>query len=167
MKNLFKLVSIAALAAVLVAPTFAQDPGPGGKREGGQREGRAGGPGGGMKRMAEMEKQILSKLDLTAVQTTKIEALNKKFQADVKELMEEMKGQGNVGQPGDRKGGGKLGELRKSHHDTMMKILTPSQQENYKTLRKEMMEKLKEKGGNRPGGGRKGGAKGGAGAGKP
>gem|GEM_PF-4125774 len=52
-----------------------------------QGEGGQGQKGGGM-RVGRMQEEILAKLNLSAEQKTKIEALNKRLQAEVQKLMQ-------------------------------------------------------------------------------
>lgn len=155
MKTLFKTIVSIAILAALVVPSTAQDSGPkGGQRPGGQ-VGAGGkgdrGPGMRMGGMRKVEEKVLGQLGLNAGQKQKIEALNKKFEADVKKLMDEMQKQGKNA---DRKAmGEKVRKLMEGRRDGLFKILTPAQKSKYEQLMKAEMEKMrKEREKNRPGG---------------
>ncbi len=137
MKKVVNLLVMIVMAAGLVAPALAQDPGP---RNGGPRAGQGGGRGGMMKAQEEM----LAKLNLTDAQKSAVKALNAKTAEALKGLQSKPEGQRREAMQG----------VMKAHQDGLKKILTPAQWEQLQKMRKEMAEKRKKEGGNkRPGGG--------------
>ncbi|MBS1705066.1 MAG: hypothetical protein JST40_04270 [Armatimonadetes bacterium] len=142
MKSILKLVSVAALAAMVIGSSFAQTPpgprgggkGPANGQQGGQRM-----RGGGM---MKMQQEIFAKLNLTADQKKKIEALNKKT-GDAMRALENKK-------PEERRTA--MQKIREDHQNALMKILTPKQQQEYKKLMKEQMEKFRKEHPGGPGG---------------
>ena len=105
----------------------------------------------------KMGEEILAKLNLTAAQKTKWDALTKQRRAE----MEKMRGTDPSKM--DRKA---MMEKMKGWQDKFMAVLTPDQQKKYKALAKEAMEKWQKDHPGGPGGaGGFGGREGGAGAG--
>lgn len=134
MKKIYSLLAIGGLALSLSAISFGQDAGPQGGQLGAQKR-QGGRMHGGGKHMAKLQAEVLAKLNLTADQKAKIEALNKNTQTEVKTIVTE-------GQGGDRQEiGKKIREVQKNHRESLNKILTPAQQAKFKEL---MMAKMKE-----------------------
>lgn len=181
MRKLLSIVVAGALVAGLIATVSAQGAGPKGGQKSGVQPGQGGpgGPrGGGQRaRMADLMKKIQP--PLTADQTKKIEAINSKFRED----MQKLRGaggpgrQGQQGQQGQRQQGArpdmaKFMELNKKRMDAINKVLSKKQQESFKKLTAEMMQRFQQgrgpggAAGNRPpGGGAKPPAKNGSGKG--
>ncbi len=170
MKNWMKIALCLAIVGSVVTPTLAQDAGPRGQ---GNRQQRANGQ---QDQMRKIEAKVLAQLKLTTEQKAAIDALNKKFEEDLKKLREEMRGQGARGKPaagaGQRPGAGeasrqenpmrgKMRELMDTRRKNLMKILTKEQGATYQKLMKEEMEKLRKERGQGGGGQRRGGAGGG------
>lgn len=130
MKKTLSFLCTAAIALSLAATAGAQAAGP--------KEGQK--PAfGSEKRQAAMKKmraELLAKLDLSDEQKQKVEALDKKFAEDLKAAMKASKGDREAAK-------GKMGEMRKSHQEAMMKILTPEQQRKFMDFRKEAMKKAR------------------------
>lgn len=131
MNKLVTMVTVAALAVGMSVSVMAQQPGP----KGGDAKRGPGGIGGRFGRMAEMEKDILAKLNLNADQKKKIEALNKKTKTKMEALMKE---------PGEMKDKReKFREINQNRRDEMNKILTPAQQKKYKELWQEKVKEMR------------------------
>lgn len=165
MKRVITILMAAVLAgsmSIAVAQTAGPGKGKGGGAgvQGGQRG--PSGQGGGRARMQEMQKKIFDQLGLSAAQKTKIDALNKKYMAD----MEAMRGkQGQGGQPGANRE--KFQAMRKAHDESIKKVLTAAQLKKYEELRKKQMEEFRKqfgqgRGPGGPGAPAKGGAAGGS-----
>ncbi|HVL39236.1 MAG TPA: hypothetical protein VM328_07580 [Fimbriimonadaceae bacterium] len=154
MKRLTAFLAVAGLALGAASITFAQAAGPAkqGDKQGAQgaKQGAQGGQQGNFgARRAKMNEEIFAKLNLTAAQKTKIQALQKKSQEKMRALMQK---------PGDRQAKRpEFQKLMKENHDALMAILTPAQRTKFEALRKEAMEKLRgqrgQGGPGRPGGG--------------
>lgn len=146
-----KKLTLAIFVALVTAVAMAQGPG------GGQRgPGGPGGPGGrGGQRMDPKARlqQMVKDLSLTADQTKKVEALQKKMMDTMTKLRSA---------PGDRSS--KMDQFKKMRDEFnggMKKILTPAQQAKFEKMQKERMNR---RGGGGPGGpGGPGGKGGGAG----
>ncbi len=170
MKKIASLTLMALMGLSLVAPAFAQAPGP----KGGAQAGPGGRQGGGnrMARMGQMEKDIFAKLNLKADQKKKLEAIDAKYKAKFAEEMKKMGGPGGgMGRPGPGgPGGGRTGgpggpgggpggpggamggmrEMMQARRKEQMGVLDKVQQKKYT----EMMEAERAKWrANRPGGG--------------
>lgn len=156
MKKICTLVGILAALGALATASFAQKPGPGQGGKGNKVDGGKGGPGQGgrMQGMRKMQEEILAKLNLTADQKAKIKSLNDKFQKEIQDLMK-------AGDPQSNRD--KFRELSKTHREAMLKILTPAQQKQYKTLIDEARKKFGGPGGPGGAGGNRGPGKGGGG----
>lgn len=128
MKKTLTLLCIAAISMSLVATAGAQAAGP--------KEGQKPAFGSEKRQAAskKMRAEILAKLGLSAEQKTKVEALDKKFEAEARTIIAAAKGDRKAAQE-------KLTELRKSHQQEMAKILTPDQQRKLMELRRESMKK--------------------------
>jgi hypothetical protein len=152
MRNLFKLIAVAAVASTLVAGAFAQAAGP----TGGGVKGGAGAQGGkqgnfaGARKGGKLELEILAKVNppLSADQKTKIEQLNARTKESLMALKEKAK-------TGDRAAlRPEIQKIQEERRNGLKSILTPAQQKSYMDLMKEAMLKL------RKDGARKGGGKG-------
>jgi len=158
-KILTILVSTMALAA-LATSAFAQGAGPKGGFGGRGGQGGPGGMPGG--RMAKMQGEILAKLNLSADQKKKIDALNAKRQEEMKKMFG-----GGPPAEGDRdKMREKMRESQKAYRKELDKILKPDQAKKYDALLKEARDKMRAQMGG-PGGPGAGGPGGRAGGGKP
>ncbi len=139
MKNLLKLIVVAcAMGALTFA--MAQDPGPGRKAGGPQGGGRP----GGERRMGMMggrQQAVLEKLNLTADQKKKIEALRKKQAEEMRGAF--AKNRPEPGQKPDPAMREKMKAARDKYEKELMAILTPDQQKKFKALMKEEMEKMR------------------------
>ncbi|MBS1716275.1 MAG: Spy/CpxP family protein refolding chaperone [Armatimonadetes bacterium] len=144
-----KRLLILSLLAVSTASLLAQAPGP---KAGAPGQGGAGGHGEKMNRMGQMEKEILSKLNLTADQKKQIAALQKQLKPKREALMAQMKDA-----KGDRTKMQALRPqfqaLRKEHEEGLMKILTPAQQKQFKDAIAQWMKDHPRPGGGAGGGG--------------
>lgn len=126
MKRLLSGFIVTALVAALAVPALAQAPGP---KPG---DGKAQAQARGM-RTGGIHDDLVAKLNLSAAQKTKIEALKKKNQDAVKKLM---------GNGADReKNRDKMRELMESSRKEFLAILTPAQRTQYEQLVKAEMEK--------------------------
>lgn len=135
MKKLLALLATTVLALAVVAPAFAQQPGPGGRPGGAGGQGRMMNPER-MKQLEEIRTKVLGQLGLTAAQKTKIQALDKKLKEDVDKLMKA---------PGEqREKAPKLRELRQKHQEATMAILTETQKTKFQELMREEMRKMME-----------------------
>lgn len=142
MKNIFRIITIAAAALSLAAVGMAQTPGPKGNKQGIQGKGQAG-KGFGQGRMRGMSKEFLTKLNLDANQQKQVDALEKSTQSKVQAIMNT---------DGDREGKmKKMREVMQGHRDALGKILTKQQQEQLKKLMAEARAK-REKDGKGPDG---------------
>ena len=153
MNRIVKLFCSGEAVMALGTGVFAQDAGPKGKGGQGQGQFRQGPGGQGKKgpgmRVGRMQQEVLAKLNLTAAQKAKIEALNKKMQAEVQKLM----------QGGDREQmREKFRPLMEQHRKDLMAILTKEQQVKYEQLVKEAREKMRQGRGGPGGQGPAGGA---------
>ncbi|MBV6457137.1 MAG: hypothetical protein HONBIEJF_00244 [Fimbriimonadaceae bacterium] len=120
----------------LTAVGFAQTPGPKGNKQGFQGKGPGGKGFGG--RMRGMSKEFLAKLNLTADQQKKVEALEKSTQSKVQAIMNT---------DGDRESKmKKMREVMQGHRDAMGKILTKQQQEQMKKMMAEARAKRQKDG---------------------
>jgi len=157
MKNLARNLTFAVAIMALNSVSFAQGAGPQGGAPGvGQQGGRRGGGQGmgGMRRMggarmAQRNKELFAKLNLTADQKKKIEALQKKHQEKMRATFTQA-----GGPSADRQAlMEKFREMQKGYRAELMKILTPAQEKQYSAAVKEMREKMrKERGQGGPGG---------------
>lgn len=130
MKKFLTLIAIATMALGLGAVSLAQDAGPRAGQLQGKQKGRHGGGGA---RLMKVQKEILAKLNLTADQKRKVEELDKKTQADVKELMDSGKQ--------DRQ---QMKQIMEEHRAGMAKILTPEQNRRFREMMLDAMKKMKE-----------------------
>lgn len=151
MKNIFRVLTVAVAAMSLAAVGFAQTPGPKGNKQGFQGKGQDGKGFGG--RMRGMNKELLGKLNLSADQQKKVEALEKSTQSKVQAIMNT---------DGDRESKmKKMREVMQGHRDELNKILTKPQQEQLKKLMAEARAKRQKDGkgpdgkGAKPGSGKK------------
>lgn len=125
MKNIFRVFTVAVAALSLAAVGLAQTPGPKGNKQGFQGKGPDG-KGFGQGRMRGMSKEFLAKLNLTADQQKKVDALQKSTQTKVQAIMNT---------DGDREGKmKKMREVMQGHRDALGKILTKQQQEQLKKM---------------------------------
>lgn len=160
MKKVICMFSMIAACLALTTSALAQAAGPKGGAPGGQAgERRQQGPGGGRMGGMRMSEEMMAKLSLSAAQKQKMEALQKKMQAEMKALMD--------GNKGDREAmRDKVMPMMKKYREDMNKILTKAQQAKLEALRKEMMEKRRKDGfggAGAPGAGAKPGSKKGGG----
>jgi Spy/CpxP family protein refolding chaperone len=140
MKNLILTLTVAALA---VAPITlrAEDP----KPERPKREGGAGGPGGpsgGRMNPEERLKKMTEMLTLTQEQQDKVKAIMESGREEfgkLKDLPEDQRRE-------------KMREAFQQQNEKILAVLTPEQQEKYKTA---MAERMKQGGDRKPGEGRK------------
>lgn len=150
MKRIFTVFTVSALTLALSAGLFAQGAGPKGGGVGQQK----GQEGRGFKR-GKMNQEFMTKLNLTADQKKKVEALQKSTQEKMRALM------GKGGAPGDRQGmREKFKPIMEAHMKAMKEILTPEQEKKLEAMRKEMRSK---RGGPGAPGGKGGPPKGGGG----
>jgi Spy/CpxP family protein refolding chaperone len=179
MKKFFSLIVAGALMAGIVAIAPGQGAGPksGGVQGGPKQPGGPGGQGGrqgNRVRFADLMKKIQP--PLTADQTTKIEAINKKSREEMQKLRGAGSGPGGPprngaqgGPPsGQRPDMSKFMDIMKKRNEAINKVLTKKQQESFKKLTADMMKRFQQGrgGGGRPGGppppgGKAGGGKGG------
>lgn len=135
------------VAVAMIGSAFAQGAGP---QAGGPGQGKGGkrGPGGPMGRRGgpmNFDGPVLDKVNLNATQKSQVKTLKEKLGKDMKAAFD--KNQGNrEAMRTAMKGVGK------SYRDGLMKILTPAQQKQYKSLMKAEMEKRRKEMGNRRGG---------------
>lgn len=173
MKKWMMIALTLVMTTSMVAPAFAQEAGPRGQ---GNRQQQGNRQNNDQQQLRKIEEKVLAQLNLTADQQAKIADLNKRFEAEMKELREQMRGQGGQGrqggQGGARPGAGgpggrgeadnpmrtKMRELTEKRRTELMKILSKEQGERYTKLMREAMQKLRqERGGQRGGQGRRGG----------
>jgi Spy/CpxP family protein refolding chaperone len=139
MKKIVMVSVVLSAAFALTTASFAQTAGPSG---GAPAAGFVGKKGGGALQILKINKDILAKLNLTAEQQGKIEELDKKLRKDVGALRKEQKAQGaNVDKDAMKQ---KRADLMKEYREGLLAILTDSQQEQYKTMFRAEMKKLKE-----------------------
>jgi len=155
LKNCLILGAVMALAA----SALAQSPGPkGGAPKAGAQAGKGGQRPGGMRMGFGMSDQVLAKLNLTAAQKQKVEALRTKVRVE----MEKMRtATGANGRP-DRE---KVRAVFEKYQKEFMAILTPEQKKKLEAERKAMMEKYRKQAGGAGGPGGKPGGKTGGGQG--
>jgi Spy/CpxP family protein refolding chaperone len=130
------------MAACLVGSASAQAAGPrgGGVEAGGQGAGKGQGHGGGM-RMLKVQHEVLGKLGLSVDQNKRVEDLAKGLMAHMKDLRAKAKA-------GDKEQiKGQMKSIREDYNKSLMAILTPAQQTQYKQLMKEEMLKMRKEGG--------------------
>ena len=109
----------------------------------------------GLMMRGKVQQEVLGKLNLTADQKSKWEAVAK----DMRTEMEKLRGKNQAGAKPDRKA---LMEKMKGYQDKFMAILTTKQQEQYKKLMEEAIAKYRKENGGGAGAGA-GGKKGGGG----
>ena len=147
MNKFFKVVSVAALAAIFAVAAYGQAAGPqgggvqgGGSLGAGGKQGKAGALRGGQK----FEQAIFAKITppLDARQKAELERINAKTKDAVKALRAKA-------QSGDKAAlKGELKKIQDERRSAMKGLLTAEQQKSYMALMKEAMEKLrKERGG--------------------
>jgi Spy/CpxP family protein refolding chaperone len=155
MKKVIQTLVLCGLLVGLQGMAFSQAAGPqSGNRPLGQgQQGRN--PANMMRRMADMQKEILGQLNLTNDQKTKIKALDEKLAKDMREAWEKQRGQApTAGAPaagapkgGQRGRGGPTREVMQNHRKELMKVLTPDQRKKYDELWKKKREEMaKERG---------------------
>lgn len=111
-------------------PGGTEAPKPAGDKPAGQRERRAGGPGGaGERGPGERLKIMTEKLGLTQEQQDKIKAIQEKNGPELRELM--AKGRDNLSEADKTK----VRELMKTQAEEIGAVLTPEQREKMKELR--------------------------------
>lgn len=181
MKNTIKLFVATVIVGAMSVSAFAQGAGPAGQKGGPGAGGQRGpGGGGGMRRMGDMDAEILAKLNLTAAQKASVKKLKDTMKTKVEALMKSAmpKGGAAAGGGDKNKGGAKGGpgggrmqmspELRKKftairddYQAGLKKTLTPKQFADYEKEVKAMREKMRQQFGNRgPGAAGKPGGKG-------
>lgn len=167
MNRFLTIVTVCGAIAALTTSSFAQGAGPQGGRGnlGGGPGGQGRGMGGG--RMM-MRGNIMEKLNLTAAQKQKIEAIQKKYMPQMRDAMQSFR---KDLKPGERPTDEQRKAMRakmKPINDKMMaeinKVLTPAQQKQLKQAMEEQRKKMEEMRANGGGPGAKGA--GGKGAGK-
>lgn len=147
MNRFLTILTVCGAIAALTTSSFAQGAGPkggkGGNFGGGPGQGR--GMGGG--RMM-MRGNIMEKLNLTAAQKQKIEAIQKKYMPQIQEAMQSFR---KSMKPGERPTDEQRKAMRakmKPINDKMMaeinKVLTPAQQKQLKQAMEEQRKKMEE-----------------------
>lgn len=150
-----KFILTLCAAVVVAAVSFAQAPGP---NRGGAGDRPSGQRGGMMmsQRGIEIEKRVLAKLNLTADQKKRIDALNAKQKTEMDKIMAEVRklrdankpaaGKPNQNRQPDPKMRAlmeRMGKLIQSRRTELNKILTPAQRSQYEKLMKDEMEKMR------------------------
>lgn len=154
MKNVLKLIVTAAIATTLAGAVMAQQAGPtnGGLTNGqGQNPGKDGAKRGGAMKIG---KEVLAKVQpaLNDEQKKQISDLDKKTMESMKSLREKAKGGDKTQLRNDLK------KITTDYRESLLKILTPAQQESFKNLYKEAVAKNRKDGkGGKKGGLNKGG----------
>ncbi|HLO99006.1 MAG TPA: hypothetical protein VK171_10465, partial [Fimbriimonas sp.] len=177
MKNAIKLFVATAIVGALSVSAFAQGAGPAGQKGGAKGGPAQGGPGGGgMRRMGDMDGEILAKLNLTDAQKSAIKKLKESMKTKMEALMKSAAPKGD-GKADKNKGGPAAGgpgarrmqmspelrqkftAIRDDYQAGLKKTLTPKQFGEYEKAVKEMREKMRQQFGNRgPGAGGPAGA---------
>lgn len=151
MKRLLPLLTSILAFTLLVAPAFAQQSG--GQRPGGPGSERRG-PGMMRQGMGQVEARVLAKMNLTAKQKADIKALNDRIQKQMEAIRKDEKMTREQKMQ-------RMRAIGQEKQQGMSKILTKTQQEQYRKLMAEEMKKLREQrekqGGRQPG--RTGGSK--------
>lgn len=132
MKHITKLVAIGTLALGLGAICLAQDAGPTGSTvQATQKHEHM----GGLKLIEKLQKDVLSGMTLTDDQKSKIDALNKSTEEQIKALKKSDKGSTDKSQIADQRKA-----LMKSYSDSLKSIFTPDE---FKTYHENMKAAMK------------------------
>lgn len=144
--NRFLSTIVVTVAAIAISvPVLAQDAGPRGGK-GGAGAGQPGQPRMGM-RMGRMNDEMMKKLNLTAEQKKKVEALQKKQQAERRKVMEGMKLTPGT-QPTEeqrKQMREKMQPMIERHQKEFQEILTPTQREQFKKMIEEARKRFTER----------------------
>ena len=145
MTRISTIIAVAFLTLAVGMEAGAQGAGPAGGAPAVQgqhgKQGREGQRGHMIQRFIDVQEKVFAKLDLKEKQKKEIKALQNKTKEALENLRKDMKDGGDRSAARE-----KAQDIRKEYHESLMKILTPEQQKQYKEEMKKLMQEMRKKG---------------------